>query len=317
MKRKLISIISSCFNEENNLWELYNRTTAIMNKFPQYDFEHILADNGSTDNTYEILRNIAEKDKRYKIIVNTRNFGPDRSMHNVGISAKGDCIIALASDLQEPPELLEEFIKKWEKGYKIVIGVKHKSKENCIKYMIRTLGYFIMKKLTSIDLIPHYTGFGLCDRVVHDMLVKQEWPVPFTRGMISEIGFERAEIQFIQPKRKYGKSSYSLFKLYDAGMSGVTSYSKTPLRIASFIGVLMAICSMIAGMIYLVIKLLYWDSIPVGIAPMMIGIFFLLAIQFIFIGLLGEYILSISQAVYKRPLVVEKERIGFDDSYKE
>jgi glycosyltransferase involved in cell wall biosynthesis len=309
---KLISIVTTCFNEEGNLWELYDRTVAVMDKFPQYRFEFILADNGSTDHTLDVLRTIAEKDKRCKLIVNSRNFGAERSIHNVFRSATGDCVILMVSDLQDPPEVLKEFILKWEEGYKIVTGIKHRSRENPLRYVIRTLGYKVIQKLSSVDAMPHFTGFGLYDRAVADVLGRQEWPVPYFRGLVAEIGFERAEIMFVQPKRKYGKSSYNLFKLYDIGMSGLTAFSKTPLRFATLVGLLMAFGSFASAMVYLVMKILNWHDMPVGVAPLVIGFFFMTAVQFIFIGMLGEYVLSINHAVNSRPLVVEKERVGFD-----
>jgi glycosyltransferase involved in cell wall biosynthesis len=309
---KLISVVSSCFNEEENVDELCHRIKAVFQKMEGYDYEHIIADNASTDQTVQILRRIAGQDKRVKIIVNSRNFGHIRSPIHAILQASGEAVIAMVSDLQDPPELIPQFIEEWEKGRKIVIGVKSASEESKIFYAIRSLYYFFVKRLAEIDMVEHFTGFGLYDRQVIEILRQIDDPYPYFRGFICDIGFERSEIKYLQPMRKIGLTKNNFYTLYDLAMLGITNHSKVPLRLATFFGFLTAFVSLLVGLFYLTYKLFYWYNFEVGMAPLVIAIFFFAAVQLIFLGIIGEYVGSIHTQVQKRPLVVEKERINFD-----
>jgi len=309
---KLISVVSSCFNEEENVEELCHRIKAVFQKLEGYDYEHIIADNASTDQTVQILRRIAGQDKRVKIIVNSRNFGHIRSPIHAILQASGEAVIGMVSDLQDPPELIPQFIEEWEKGRKIVIGVKSASEESKIFYAIRSLYYFFVKRLAEIDMVEHFTGFGLYDRQVIEILRQIDDPYPYFRGFICDIGFERSEIKYLQPMRKRGLTKNNFYTLYDLAMLGITNHSKVPLRLAAFFGFLTASLSLLVGLFYLAYKLIYWYSFEVGMAPLVIAIFFFAAVQLIFLGIIGEYVGSIHTQVQKRPLVVEKERVNFN-----
>ncbi|MEM0465169.1 MAG: glycosyltransferase family 2 protein [Candidatus Pacearchaeota archaeon] len=311
-KKKLISIVTPTFNEEENVELLYNKIKEIMEGYKnKYDYEHIFIDNCSTDRTVEILKEIAKKDKNVKIIVNSRNFGIVRSPYYGLLQTKGDCSILISADFQEPPELINHFIKKWEEGYKIVVAVKKSSKENIIFFLIRKLYYNILKKLSEVDLIKNYMGFGLYDKEIIEILKKLDDPYPYLRGIICDIGFEKAKIPYIQPKRKRGITKNNFYSLYDMAMLGITSHSKIPLRIATFSGFILSILSLIIALIYFIYKIIFWKSFSLGTAPLIIGLFFFSSINLFFLGILGEYIASIHTQVLKRPLVIEKERINF------
>ena len=307
-----ISIITGCYNEEDNVRTLYQRVCDVFANLNKHSFELIFADNSSKDNTVAILKEIA-RDKRVKIIVNNRNFGIIRSGYHCFLQARGDAIVAMASDLQDPPEMIPEFIQKWEEGYKIVLAQKTKSEESPLFFFIRRMYYFIARKLADVELLDNVTGFGIYDRAVLDTLKKIDDPYPYFRGMICDLGFERALIPFVQPTRKRGLTKNNLYSLYDLAMLGITNHSKVPLRLATFTGFCIGALSMLAAVLYFVYKLVFWNSFSVGIAPLVIGIFFFAAVQLFFTGILGEYIGSIHAQVLKRPLVVEKERINFDD----
>lgn len=309
---KKISVVTPCFNEQRNVEDLYKQIKEVFAELRQYDYEHIFIDNASTDGTVNILKNIAKNDRRVKIIVNARNFGHIRSPYHALLQAKGEAVVALASDLQDPPFLIKDFIKKWEEGYKIVIGIKNKSEENSIMFAIRKVYYNIIKKISEIEQIKNFTGFGLYDRKFIEALRKFDDPYPYFRGLINEVGFERAEIEYTQPQRKKGKSKNNFYTLYDAAMLGFVNHSKVPLRIMTFAGFGMSIISLIIALSYLVYKFLHWQEFQLGLAPIIIGIFFLGFLQLFFIGILGEYIGAIYTQVKKKPLVIEKERINFD-----
>jgi glycosyltransferase involved in cell wall biosynthesis len=311
--KKKISITTSCFNEEMNLWELYDRVTAVIDRFPEYNFEFILADNGSTDHTQDILRAMAKKDDRVKVLINVRNFGLDCSGYNSLRAATGDCVISTVSDLQDPPELIEDFIKKWQEGSKVVIAVKNKSKENPLMYAIRKKYYRVLNKISDTEQIENFTGFGLYDKSIAKILTQNEWPVPYFRGLVSEIGIEPYIVYYTQEKRHGGKSSYNLFSYFDAAMTGVTAHSKMPLRFATMLGIVLSIISMVVALVYLILKLMFWNRIPVGIVPLAIGLFLFLSIQILLIGLVGEYVLQNLEYLRKKPLVIVKEKIGFAD----
>lgn len=309
---KKISIVTGCYNEEENLQEFYSQLMDVfMELGNEYTYEIIIADNNSSDRSPEILRELASKDKNVKVILNSRNFGPDRSGYNATLQATGDAVVTMASDLQNPPSMIRDFIEKWEQGYKIVMTVKTGSKESYFMFFMRTLYYKLLAGLSNVNLVSHFTGFGLYDRRVIDILRGLQDPYPYFRGLIADIGFEPAIIQFIQPARKYGKSKSNLFYLYEEAMLGITSYTKLPLRLATIIGFISALISFLIGLFYLIYKLLFWSSFSVGTAPITIGLFFFASIQLIFLGVMGEYISMIYIHVLNRPLVYEKERINF------
>lgn len=308
-----ISVTSSCYNEEENIYEFYHQLVQVFKQFDDYySYEIIIADNNSTDHTAERLRDLATEDKNVKVIFNSRNFGADRSGYNALMQATGDAVIPMASDLQTPPSLIKDFVEKWEQGYKVVMAVKAHSEESPIMYAIRTVYYKALARLSDVELVSHFTGFGLYDKQVIDILRKLDDPYPYFRGLIADIGFKPAIIEFVQPARKHGKSKGNIWHLYEEGMLGLTSYTKLPLRFATIMGFFAASLSFLIGMFYLVYKLLFWSSFSVGIAPVAIGIFFFGSVQLIFLGLLGEYISMIYIHVLKRPLVYEKERLNFD-----
>lgn len=307
---KFISIFTPCYNEEENIKELCERIAKVMEKV-NYNYEHIVIDNASTDCTLEILRNITAKDNRVKVIVNTRNFGHVRSPYHGLLQASGDAVIGLASDLQDPPERIPEFIKKWEEGYKVVIGIKTQSEEPGLLFLIRKFYYRGLKRLSDVPLIENFTGFGLYDRQVIDNLRGLNDPYPYFRGQIADLGYEWAQIEFKQPRREHGLSKNSFYTLYDLAMLGMTGYTKIPLRMATMFGFACAVISFMVGFIYLLYKLFNWQNFALGLAPVVIGLFFLGSVQLIFLGILGEYIGAVYTQVLHRPLVIEKERINF------
>lgn len=308
----LISVVTPCYNEEENVGELYLQIKNVFKAFENYTYEHIFIDNASKDRTVALLKEIAQKDKNVKIIVNARNFGHIRSPYHAILQAKGAAVVCIASDLQDPPALIKDFIKKWEDGFKVVIGVKNKSEENPIMFAIRKLYYNLIEKYAETEQIKNFTGFGLYDKSFVDILRNLDEPYPYFRGLITETGFERAEINFLQPKRKKGKTKNNFYTLYDMAMLGFVNHSKVPLRMATFIGFSVAIFSLLVALIYLIYKLVFWQRFQVGTAPMVIGLFFFSAVQLLFIGIIGEYIGAIYTQVKKRPLVIEKERINFE-----
>lgn len=308
---KKISIVTPCYNEEFNVEPLYEKVKIEMAKLSNYTYEHIFIDNYSTDNTLDKLKNIASVDKNVKIIVNARNFGHIKSPYYGMLQADGDVVISLVSDLQDPPELIPDFIKKWEEGYKIVVGVKAKSEENIIMFSIRKLFYKIIDRISDTSQIQNFTGFGLYDRQFMDVLRNIQEPYPYFRGLVSEMGFSICQIPYLQPKRSKGNTKNNFFTLYDMAMLGFTSHSKVPLRMSSFIGFVVAFLSILIATIYLIYKILFWDNFQVGIAPLVIGFFFFGGVQLFFLGIIGEYISAILTQVKNRPLVIEKERINF------
>lgn len=309
---KLISVVTACFNEEENVKELYEQVKAVFIDLPQYEYEHIFIDNSSKDRTVAILKEIAQKDRRVKIIVNTRNFGHIRSGFYVLMQAKGDAVIIIVADLQDPPIMIKEFIKKWEEGYKIVIGVKTQSEESPLFFAIRKAYYNLVGHLSEIELIKNFTGFGLYDQKVIETLRGIEDPYPYFRGLICDIGFERAVIEYVQPSRKRGFTKNNFYTLYDMAMLGITNHSKVPLRLATMTGFIVALMSLFTALVYFIYKLIFWDNFQVGMAPLVIGLFFFSSVQLFFIGVIGEYVGAIHTQVLKRPLVVEKERVNFD-----
>jgi glycosyltransferase involved in cell wall biosynthesis len=309
--KKKISFISPCFNEEDNIDDLYQRVVVIWDANPQFDYEYVVIDNASTDRTVEKLKVIASSDSRLKIIVNTRNFGHIRSPYWGILQTSGDATIYMASDLQDPPELAMEFIKEWESGYKIVLATKPVSEGNQFVHFLRKLYYRILERITDIQLVRDATGFGLYDKKVLDEIRKINDPYPYLRGLICELGYPIKTIEFKQPRRVRGISKNNFYTLYDIAMLGLVSHSLVPIRIAAFLGLLIGFLSLTVGSAFLVAKLVWWDYFPVGVAPIAIALFGLFGLLFIFMGLLGEYIGVIQTQVSKRPIVVEAERINF------
>jgi glycosyltransferase involved in cell wall biosynthesis len=309
---KTISIVTPCYNEEANVELLKERVRTVMAKLPGYSYEHIFIDNFSKDATVAILKAIAKKDHHVKIIVNSRNFGHIRSPFHGILQARGAAVVLVAADLQDPPELISEFVERWERGFKVVIGVKRQSRENRAMFITRKLYYSIVNRIAETEQIKNFTGFGLYDRVVVDTMKLMNDPYPYFRGLITEIGFERAEIPYVQPRRTRGKTKNNFYTLWDLAMLGFVNSSKVPLRLASFVGFSGALVSLVVAAAYLVYKLVKWNSFNPGVAPLVIGLFFFGAVQMFFIGMIGEYVGAIYTQVRNRPHVVEKERVNFD-----
>lgn len=309
---KKISILTPCYNEEGNVEELYERVKDVLKQLPNYEYEHIFIDNASQDQTVEILNRIAQKDPRVKVIVNARNFGPVRSGYYGILQAYGDAVIPLVADLQDPPEMILQFVEKWEEGYKVVKAVKKPMKEGFFFYFARQLFYKLMDNLSDIKVSRNFTGFGLYDQKVISILREINDPYPYFRGLIEELGFESFTFEYQQRKRKRGISSYNFYRYYNEAMLGITSHSQVPLRIATMLGFSLSLLSLLISLGYLIAKLLYWSSFPFGTAPLMIGLFFVASVQLFFIGIIGEYIGLMHMRILKRPLVVERERINFD-----
>lgn len=307
---KLISIVTPCYNEEDNIEELCQRVAAVMAAQP-YDYEHICIDNCSTDGTIRKIKEMAARDRRLKLIVNARNFGHIRSPYYGILQSRGDACVLIASDLQDPPEMIAEFIKKWEQGYKTVLAVKSESEESSIMFGLRKAYYRLIGWMSEVPLVQNATGAGLFDRAVVDILRSIQDPYPYFRGLLCEIGFPIALVPFKQPRRKRGITKNNFYTLYDIAMLGITNHSKVPLRLAVMLGFSLSALSLLIALFYLVIKLMFWESFPLGMAPVVIGMFFFASVQLFFIGILGEYIGAIHTQVLKRPLVIEKERINF------
>lgn len=307
---KKISIVTPCYNEEENVAEIYQRIRQVMEALP-YEYEHIFIDNASTDQTVKLIRQLIVEDPRVKAILNTRNFGPVRSPYYGIMQAHGDAVICLSSDLQDPPEKIPEFIQKWENGYLVVVGVKAHSEESKLFYFLRSTYYYVLRKISDVQLIDHFTGFGLYDQKIVELLHQFNDPNPYFRGLIADIGYEIALLPFNQPRRKRGISKNNVYRLYDLAMLGMTSYTRIPLRLATLLGFISAAVSFLIGLIYLVYKLLLWKSFSLGLAPVVIGLFFLGSVQLFFMGILGEYIGAIYTLALHRPPVIEKERINF------
>jgi glycosyltransferase involved in cell wall biosynthesis len=313
-RKPLVTILTPCFNEEGNVGELYRQVCEVMQTLPAYDYEHLFIDNASTDSTVPILRELAASDHRVKVIVNTRNFGHVRSPYYGLLQADGDAVMTCVADLQDPPQLIPEFVAKWEEGYKLVIGVKQGTHESWIMGRTRKFYYWLVAKLSSeVALVHNFTGFGLYDRDVIELARTTDEQYPYFRGLISDFGYERAEIKYSQPARQAGRSKNNFLTLYDVAMLGITNHSKVPLRLATMAGFAISVASLLIALGYLVAKLLFWDDLQLGLAPLLIGIYFFGAVQLFFIGMLGEYIGAIHTQIHKRPLVVEKERINFDE----
>ena len=310
---KKISILIPCYNEEENVGPMSEAIVELFKtELNNYDYELIFIDNDSKDKTRELLREICAKNPHIKAIFNAKNFGQFNSPYHGILQTTGDCTISMVCDFQDPIELIPQYIKEWENGYKIVIGIKTSSKENPIMYRLRSIYYKMIKKFSDVEQIEHFTGSGLYDKDFVNVLRDLKDPTPFLRGIVAELGYKRKEIPYEQPQRRAGVTSNNFMRLYDAAMLSITSYTKIGLRMCTFFGMFVGACSVLIGLLYLVLKLMWWDSFPAGMAPVLIGMFFLGAIQLFFIGFIGEYILSINQRVMNRPLVIEEERINFE-----
>jgi len=311
--KKKISVMIPCYNEEENARPIYEAVkNELVTKLPQYDYEILFIDNKSKDNTRSIIREICKEDKNVRAIFNCRNFGQFNSPYYGIINTSGDCCITICADFQDPVELIPRFVEEWEKGYKIVIGIKTDSKESKIMYGLRTVYYKLIKNMSDVEQIEHFTGFGLYDKSFVKTLSELDDPQPFIRGIVAELGPERKEIEYTQPQRRAGKTHNNFYSLYDAAMLSLTSYTKIGLRLAVFAGGAFSLIGFIIALVYLVLKLIHWNDFPAGTAPILIGVFLMSSIQLFFIGLLGEYIMNINRRVMKRPLVVEEERLNFD-----
>jgi polyisoprenyl-phosphate glycosyltransferase len=307
-----LSIVTPCYNEEKNAEDVYLQVKEVIASLPGFTYEHIFIDNKSADGTAKVLRQLAARDTNVKVILNTRNFGHIRSPYHALLQTSGDAVVLLAGDLQDPPGMIRDFVSKWQEGYNVVLGVKTESEESPLMFAVRGAYYNFIGKVADVQLVKNNTGFGLYDHVVIEELRKLEDPYPYFRGLISELGWEAAKLPYKQPRRRRGISANNFYTLYDIAMLGITSHSKVPLRIATMMGFALSVLSFLTSMGYLVAKLLFWDKFELGLAPLIIGLFFFGSVQLFFLGLLGEYIAFIYTQVLKRPLVVEQERINFN-----
>lgn len=307
-----ISVLTPCYNEAENVEALYERVRGVFARLDGYTYEHVFIDNASTDDTVAILRRLAARDRNVKVIVNTRNFGHVRSPYHALLQCQGDAVIGMAADLQDPPELIPAFLDKWREGYKVVLGVKAASEDTPLMSAIRRAGYRVIDSLSEVKQVRNNTGFGLFDRSFVEVLRRLPDPYPYFRGIVAELGFRYATIPYAQPKRVRGFSKNNLYTLYDLGIQGIVNHSKIPLRIATMLGFVSSVVSLIAAFVYFVMKMLFWYNLPIGIAPLIIGLFCAASVQLFFLGVLGEYVGSIYTQVRNRPLVIEAERINFD-----
>jgi polyisoprenyl-phosphate glycosyltransferase len=309
---KSISVITPCYNEQDNVREVYDQVRAVMTSLGRYRYEHIFIDNASRDNTVAVLKQIAAVDRNVKIIVNTRNFGQIRSPHHALLQATGDAVIGIVADLQDPPEMIADMVREWEKGTPVVLGVKSGSEENGLMFWIRKKYYRLVNRLSDVETYENFTGFGLYDRKAVDWIKQFKDPYPYFRGFVAEIGLPCAKLYYRQPMRKKGKTKNNLYTLYDFAMLGITNFSRIPLRLITFTGLF---CSVLCGLIslfYLVYKLMFWERFSAGVAPLVLGFFFIASVQLFFLGILGEYVGAIHTIVQNRPYVFEGERVNFE-----
>lgn len=310
---KKVSLLIPTYNEIENVEPLSNAVIAEFEKLPQYDYEIIFIDNHSKDGTREKLRELCGANKKIKAILNAKNFGQNNSPYYGLQQTTGDCAIMMCADFQDPVEMIPKLLAEWEKGYKIVSAIKTTSRENKLIRFFRTCYYKLIKKFSEVEQIEHFTGFGLYDSSFIQVMRDLKDPTPFLRGIVAELGFQRKEIPYEQQRRRAGKTKNNFYSLYDIAMLSFTSYTKAGLRLATFMGLFIAFFSVVVALVYFVLKMIYWDTFVMGTAPILIGMFFLGAVQLLFLGLIGEYILSINQRVMNRPLVIEEERINFEE----
>lgn len=312
---KKISIMIPCYNEEENVVPISEAVVReLTNSLPEYDYEILFIDNDSKDNTRPLLREICKNNPKIKAIFNVKNFGQFNSPYYGMLQTTGDCTICMCCDFQDPVEMIPKLVHEWENGYKIVCAIKTTSKENKIMRFLRTCYYKLIRKMSDVEQIEHFTGFGLYDKSFIGVLRNLKDPSPFLRGIVAELGYRRKDIPYEQAKRRAGKTHNNFYTLYDAAMLSFTSYTKIGLRLATFCGIGVGFVSFLVGMVYLILKLIMWDNFPMGMAPVLIGMCFLGSVQLFFIGLLGEYVLNINTRVMNRPLVIEEERLNFNNS---
>ena len=317
MSKKKVSVLIPCYNEEENVVPMSNAIQEMFEQnLPQYDYELLFIDNASSDNTRPLLREICKRNRHVKAIFNAKNFGQFNSPYYGMLQTTGDCVISMVCDFQDPVDMIPKYLAAWEDGFKIVIGIKTASKENKLMYWMRSMYYKFVKKFSDVEQIQHFTGSGLYDREFIEVLRNLNDPTPFLRGIVAELGFTRKEIEYEQPKRRAGKTHNNFYTLYDAAMLSITSYTKIGLRICTFVGAFIAMMSIIVGIVYLVLKLINWDSFEAGMAPLIILMSFLGAVQIFSIGFMGEYIMSMNKRIMNRPLVVEEERLNFENEEK-
>lgn len=313
-ERKRITIVTPCYNEELNVRELHRRTRAVMDALPQYEYRHIFIDNASHDGTVAVLRAMAAEFPEVQVIVNARNFGHLRSPMHAFLEADGDAMGFICADLQEPPELFTTLLARWEEGFPVVAAIKTGSEESGLMYAIRTAYYNLVGRLTDVKVMSHFTGFGIYDRRVVEILKERfRDPYPYFRGMIAEIGFPQAQVTYNQAARQHGLTKNNFYTLYDLAMLGITNLSKVPLRLVTAAGFISAAISLVLGFFYLLYKIVFWNSFSLGVAPLVLGLFFLGSVQLLCLGIIGEYVGSIHTFVQNRPLVIEKERINFPE----
>jgi polyisoprenyl-phosphate glycosyltransferase len=308
-----VTVLTPCYNEAENVRALYERVRAVFQPLQGYTYEHLFIDNASTDATVAILREIAAADKNVKVIVNTRNFGHVRSPYHALLQCRGDAVIGMAADLQDPPELIPAFLEKWREGYKVVLGIKEAAEESPLMSAIRRTGYKVIDRLSEVRQVRNSTGFGLYDKAFVAVLRRLPDPYPYFRGIVAELGFRYATIPYTQPERQRGITKNNLYTLYDLGVQGIVNHSRIPLRVATIIGFVSSVITLLTALAYFVMKMLFWYNLPIGVAPVIIGLFCVASVQLFFLGVLGEYVGSIYTQVRNRPLVVEQERINFDD----
>ena len=311
--RRHISVLTPCYNEAGNVEVLHERVRHVFDTLDGYTYEHLFIDNASTDGTVSILRSLAARDRNVKVILNTRNFGHVRSPYYGLLQCSGDAVIGMAADLQDPPELIPAFLEHWRQGFKVVLGVKTTSEESRLMFAVRRLGYAVIDRLSEVKQVRNSTGFGLYDRAVLSAIRNLSDPHPYFRGIVSELGFRYATVPYAQPTRRKGLTKNNAYRLYDLGVQGIVNHSKIPLRLATILGFCSSVVSLLAALVYFVMKLLFWYNLPIGIAPLIIGLFCAASVQLFFLGVLGEYVGSIYTQVRNRPLVVEEERINFDN----
>ena len=315
MDKKKIGMVIPCYNEQENIVQIVNAVeNELVTSLPQYDYEILIIDNCSTDNTRPLIREICKRNKKVRAILNAKNFGQFNSPYYAILQSGGDCVIPICADFQDPVEMIPKLVAEWENGCKIVCAIKSASEENKLVRFFRTCYYKVIKKMSQVEQIEHFTGFGLYDSSFVDVLRNLNDPTPFMRGIVAELGFQRKDIEYTQAKRRAGKTHNNFYTLYDAAMLSFTSYTKVGLRIATFVGFLAGVGSFAVGIVYLIMKLLWWDRFPGGTAPTIIILSFLSSLQLFFLGFLGEYIMNMNTRLMNRPLVIEEERLNFEDT---
>ncbi len=310
---KKISVLVPCYNEEENVEPISKAIIEQLESLQSYDWELLFIDNCSTDKTQEILEKLCAENEKIKAIFNAKNFGQFNSPYYGLLQTTGDCTIAICADFQDPVEMIPQFVKEWKNGYKIVCGIKKTSRENKIMYFLRSCYYKIIKKMSDVEQIEHFTGFGLYDKAFIEVLRNLNDPTPFLRGIVAELGFDRKDIPYEQAQRKAGKTSNNWYTLYDAAMLSFTSYTKVGLRLATIIGFVFSFLSLLTAFGYLILKLLNWEDFSAGTVPILIGVFLFGSIQLFFIGFIGEYIMNMNTRIMNRPLVVERKRLNFEE----